>query len=68
MSNEKVLENILKDIKEPKEQILKTGFEELDSILTEVENSSIITISGRPSMGKTAFALACFKFLPIIRI
>ena len=61
MSNEKVLENILKDIKEPKEQILKTGFEELDSILTEVENSSIITISGRPSMGKTAFALALLK-------
>lgn len=61
MSNEKVLENILNNIKEPKEQILKTGFEELDSILTEVENSSIITIAGRPSMGKTAFALTLLK-------
>ena len=54
-------QNILNDIKEPKEQILKTGFEELDSILTEVENSSIITISGRPAMGKTAFALTLLK-------
>lgn len=61
MSNEKVLENILNDIKEPKEQILKTGFEELDAILTEVENSSIITIAGRPAMGKTAFTLTLLK-------
>lgn len=61
MSNEKVLERILNDIKEPKEQILKTGFEELDSILTEVENSSIITIAERPAMGKTGFALTLLK-------
>ena len=61
MSNEKLLENILNGIKKPKEQIFKTGFKELDSIFTEVENSSIITIAGRPAMGKTAFALTLLK-------
>ncbi len=34
-----------------------TGFPELDSLTSGFQNSELIIIAGRPSMGKTAFAL-----------
>lgn len=37
--------------------ILKTGFKDLDIILSNTENSSLITIGARPAMGKTSFML-----------
>ena len=36
---------------------LKTSFHDLDSILQGLQKSDLIIIAGRPSMGKTAFAL-----------
>jgi len=36
---------------------IPTGFNELDQITLGWQNSDLITIAGRPSMGKTAFAL-----------
>lgn len=55
-------QNILKIVKaqilEEKQPILQTGFSDLDGILSGLENSSIITIGARPSMGKTAFITA----------
>jgi replicative DNA helicase len=34
-----------------------TGYHELDKLLTGLQNSDLMIIAGRPSMGKTAFAL-----------
>ena len=36
---------------------LNTSFKDLDSILQGIQKSDLIIIAGRPSMGKTAFAL-----------
>lgn len=36
---------------------LPTGFKELDKITSGLQNSDLIVLAGRPSMGKTAFAL-----------
>ncbi len=36
---------------------LPTGFEKLDEITSGLQNSDLIIVAGRPSMGKTAFAL-----------
>ncbi len=36
---------------------LKTGFNELDALTAGLHNGDFIVIAGRPSMGKTAFAL-----------
>ena len=39
-------------------QGLKTGFKELDSIINGFRKGELIAVCGRPSMGKTAFALS----------
>ena len=36
---------------------LKTGYDELDKIMAIDKNSALITIAGRPSMGKTALSI-----------
>jgi replicative DNA helicase len=36
---------------------IPTGFSELDSLTSGFQNSDLVIIAGRPSMGKTAFAL-----------
>ena len=39
-----------------------TGFEKLDDMTSGLQNSDLIIIAGRPSMGKTAFALNIAQF------
>lgn len=58
MIEKEILEKVTSQILEKKQPILQTGFSDLDSILSGLENSSIITIGARPSMGKTAFITA----------
>lgn len=58
MIEQDILKNVKVQILEKKQPILQTGFSDLDSILSGLENSSIITIGARPSMGKTAFITA----------
>lgn len=48
-------------IKENKDTGLLTCFKDLDSILQGVQNSDLIIVAGRPSMGKTAFSLTMGK-------
>ncbi len=62
-----VLENINQIIKNPSCLIgISTGFIDLDNKLGGFRNSDLVILAGRPSMGKTAFALnlainACSK-------
>lgn len=56
MIKNEVLEKVYENIFEEKPPILQTGFKDLDIILSGVENSSLITIGGRPAMGKSSFA------------
>ncbi len=49
---------------------IPTGFKELDELLSGLQRSELIIIAGRPSMGKTAFALniarnAAVKEVPV---
>ena len=56
MIKKEVLEKVCENIFEEKPLVLQTGFRDLDTILSGVENSSLITIGARPAMGKTSFA------------
>lgn len=40
---------------------LATGFDELDKLTSGLQKGDLIIIAGRPSMGKTAFALSLLK-------
>jgi replicative DNA helicase len=42
-----------------------TGFPELDTLTAGFQNSDLIIIAGRPSMGKTAFALNIAEYVAI---
>ena len=55
MIDKKILDKTFKQITEDNAEKLITGFNDLDSVLYGVEKGSLITIGGRPSMGKTAF-------------
>lgn len=55
MIKKEVLEKVCENIFEEKPPVLQTGFRDLDTILSGVENSSLITIGARPAMGKTCF-------------
>ena len=44
---------------------LPTGFSELDKITNGWQNSDLIIIAARPSMGKTAFALSMMKRMAV---
>jgi len=42
-----------------------TGFQQLDTLTAGLQNSDLIIIAGRPSMGKTAFALNIAEYVAI---
>jgi replicative DNA helicase len=54
----------IEDLYARKEMItgVATGFEKLDDLTSGLQNSDLIIIAGRPSMGKTAFALNIAQF------
>ncbi len=55
MIDKEILEKTFKQITEEKTDMLITGFRDLDAVLSGVEKGDLITIGGRPAMGKTAF-------------
>ncbi|CAM9089768.1 unnamed protein product [Discosporangium mesarthrocarpum] len=56
-----ILEEIEEGLKTPKIPGLTTSFIELDILTQGFQNSDLIIIAGRPSMGKTAFAFNIAK-------
>lgn len=55
MIDKEILEKTFKQITEEKTDMLITGFRDLDAVLSGVEKGVLITIGGRPAIGKTAF-------------
>lgn len=55
MIEKEILDKTFKQITEKKPKQVFTGFKELDPLLLNIENGSLITIGGRPAMGKTSF-------------
>ena len=55
MIDKEILEKTFKQITEEKTDMLNTGFRDLDAVLSRVKKGVLITIGGRPAIGKTAF-------------
>ena len=55
MIEEEILGKVCERIFEEPSPILKTGYQNLDTVLCGVEYGSLITIGARPAMGKTSF-------------
>lgn len=53
------------EITKTKDAGLHTGFKELDKITNGWQPSELVVIAGRPSMGKTAFALSMIKRMAV---
>lgn len=58
MIKKEILEKVITQIIEGEPNIINTGFCDLDFMLSNVDYGSLITISGRPAMGKTVFLLS----------
>jgi replicative DNA helicase len=61
-SLKEILKETLKEIEEASQKKrlltgLETGFYKLDEMTSGIQNGDLVIIAGRPSMGKTAFAL-----------
>ena len=64
MIDKEILEKTFKQITEEKTDMLITGFRDLDAVLSGVEKGVLITIGGRPAIGKTAFMISIlYNFL-----
>ena len=56
--DEKLLDRVAKDMLYPKIGKMTTGLDELDYMTGGYERGQLVVLGGRPSMGKTAFALS----------
>ncbi len=63
MIEKEILEQISNQIFEEQSAILQTGFKDLDVVLSNVENSSLVVIGSRPAMGKSSFMLCIMQNL-----
>ena len=61
------IENIKKVNSTEKERSLILGFPRIDKILN-IEGAKLIVVAGRPSMGKTAFAVTCMRNLSRLEV
>lgn len=55
MISKKLLDKTLKSMIEPEPEIIKTGFHDLDFMLSNVDYGSLITIASAHAMGNTSF-------------
>ena len=44
---------------------ISTGFKRLDNVLSGFKEGDVYTIGGRPSMGKTSFAMSLIKHIAV---
>ncbi|ARC54966.1 replicative DNA helicase [Candidatus Riesia sp. GBBU] len=70
---EEILSNTMETIKKiyhnPKQVVtgVSTGYHDLDKKITGLQNSDLIIIAARPSMGKTMFAMNICEYVSMIR-
>ena len=63
---EDTVDNIVERLKNPNETLgVPSGFRDLDQNIVGFQNSNLIVIGGRPSMGKTAFAVNILQNMAI---
>ncbi|HVN95644.1 MAG TPA: replicative DNA helicase [Syntrophorhabdaceae bacterium] len=66
-----VMENVktIERLYEKKQTVtgIPTGFSELDRLTSGLQNSDLIVVAGRPSMGKTAFAMNIAQHVATIK-
>ncbi|MBQ3640495.1 DnaB-like helicase C-terminal domain-containing protein [bacterium] len=55
MIDNEILGKVCSKIFDEQEPVLKTGFKDLDFILSGIEKNALITVGARPAMGKTSF-------------
>ena len=58
MLEKELLENVYKSIIEVDKRQLITNFKDLDKTLVGIDKGDIVTIGGRPAMGKSSFAIS----------
>lgn len=64
MLDKNLLQEIWRDLENQNQNWFETGFEELDSLIQLPDREgALITIGGRPAMGKTAFVLSMVEKL-----
>ena len=56
------LENVLKELRCDADFRLETGFVDLDEMLAGIKKGNIISVGGRPAMGKTSFLISIFVY------
>lgn len=62
MIDEKLLTEVWEDLENSDKPILKTGFEDIDTIIGLTDGKgALVTIGARPAMGKTTFALSVLE-------
>lgn len=62
MIDEKLLTEVWEDLENSDKPILKTGFEDIDTIMGLTDGKgALVTIGARPAMGKTTFALSVLE-------
>jgi len=61
MENNQLLENTLNKLLSPKKENILTGFNDLDIIMSGIDKGSLITIGGRPAMGKCTLLMSIFE-------
>lgn len=61
MEKEKLLENTLDRLLNSEKEQFITGFEDLDLAMVGLKSGSLITVGGRPAMGKTTFLMSIFE-------
>lgn len=57
------LENVLKELRCDADFRLETGFVDLDEMLAGIKKGNIISVGGRPAMGKTSFLISILQNL-----
>lgn len=63
MEYKEILAEVLENISKNNINSIKTGFEDIDIMLSGIEKGSLVIIGGRPAMGKTSFMMTILENL-----
>lgn len=61
MKNNQFLDNVLNNLLNPHEELFITGFRDIDNTIVGIPKGTLITVGGRPAMGKTTFLMSILE-------